>query len=239
MGRFFEYLIIRGVLFLGVPVLLAVLAIGPARCQEFVRRLWSQLWQRKLEPEAVIEQVVKQYREMVKAHEQTLARARTAETVLDRNILQSEHNLDTLENEAREAAKQGDEFASKGIVSKTTLERQALDTFREQRVRHARQIDEIRGNLHATELQLRQYEVGRELLLSQLAEAKTVEQQYRIASEFDPFSAVANWKKVEGMVEEQQLTARVISRVAADLRTPIEAESVSESDGQVSEQKSE
>ncbi len=228
MPRLFEYLILRGLLFVGLPVLLVVMAVGPARCQAIVRRLWSQLWQRKQEPEDVIEQVVKQYREMVVVLEQTLARARTADETLDRNIRESEENLTSLDDEARAAAERSDDVATKGILFKTTLERQALEAFREQRTRHARQIDEIRGNLHATELQLRQYEVGRELLLSQLAEANSVEHQYRIASEFDPFSAVANWQKAENMVEEKQLTARVMSRVAADLRTPLETDGTSE-----------
>lgn len=228
MPRLFEYLILRGLLFIGLPVLLVVLALGPARCQAIVRRVWSQLWQRKQEPEEVIEQVVKQYREMVKALGQTLARARAADETLDRTIRQSEGNLAALEIEAKEAAGRGDDLAAKGILSKTTLEQQALDAFREQRSRHARQIDEIRSNLHATELQLRQYEVGRELLLSQLAEANTVEQQYRIASEFDPFSAVANWRKAETMVEEKQISARVIGMVEADLRKALQADTDSD-----------
>jgi phage shock protein A len=232
MPRLFEYLILRGVLFVGLPVLLVVLAVGPSRCRVIIRGLWSQLWQRKHEPEEVIEQVVKQYREMVAVLEQTLARARAADETLDRTIRQSEKNLTALDDESREAAERGDEVATKGILAKTTLERQALEAFREQRARHARQIDEIRGNLHATELQLRQYEVGRELLLSQLAEANSVEHQYRIASEFDPFSAVANWKTAQTMVEEKQINARVMSRVAADLRTPPETDSTSEKETQ-------
>ncbi len=227
MPRLFEYLILRGLLFVGLPVLLVVLAVGPARCQAIVRRLWSQLWQRKQEPEEVIEQVVKQYRQMVAVLEQTLDRARAADETLDRNIRQSEDNLVALESEARAATGRGDELATKVILAKTALERQALESFREQRTRHARQIDEIRSNLHATELQLRQYEVGRELLLSQLAEANSVEQQYRIAGEFDPFSAVANWRQAENMVEEKQINARVKSRVAADLRTPLEDDGTS------------
>lgn len=240
MPRLFEYLILRGLLFIGLPVLLVVLALGPARCQAIVRRVWSQLWQRTQEPEEVIEQVVKQYREMVAALEKTLARARAADETLDRNIRQSEGNLAALEGETRAAAAKGDDLAAKGILSKTTLERQALEVFREQRARHARQIDEIRSNLHATELQLRQYEVGRELLLSQLAEANTVEQQYRIASEFDPFSAVANWRKAETMVEEKQISARVIGMVEADLRKALRTDTDSHaSDPEIQREKGE
>ena len=66
------------------------------------------------------------------------------------------------------------------------------------------------------ELQLRQYEVGRRILLTQLAEAKGVEQQYAIASNFDPFNAVADWQRAEGMVHEKALVARAKQRVHAD-----------------------
>ena len=63
---------------------------------------------------------------------------------------------------------------------------------------------------------MRQYEVGRSILLSQLAEAQTVEQQYAIASNFDPFSAVANWQQAEGMVQEKALSARAVEQVYTD-----------------------
>lgn len=224
MVRVFEYLILRGLFFVGLPVVLAVLALGPDRCRAIAGQFWSALWQRKQEPEEVIEEVLRQYRAMVATLNQSLARAHAADETLDRNIQQSEANLAALEKEARAAARREDDLEAKGVLFKTDLERRALEAFREQRGRHARQIDEIRRNLYAAELQLRQYEVGRELLLSQLAEAKSVEQQYRIASEFDPFSAVANWKKAENMVEEKQMTARVISRVEADLRRALETD---------------
>ena len=224
MPRLFEYLILRGLLFVGVPIMLFALAVGPARCRAIASRFWAQIWQRKQEPEEVIEQVVQQYRAMVGSLNQTLEKAHAADATLERNIEQSEANLATLDGEAREAAGRGDDLNAKGVLFKSNLERQALAAFSEQRTRHARQIDEIRRNLYAAELQLRQYEVGRELLLAQLAEAKTVEQQYRIASEFDPFSAVGNWKQAENMVEEKQISARAIGRVEADLRKALEGD---------------
>lgn len=223
MLRLFEYLMLRGLLVLGLPALLAVLALGPAKCRAIVGGFWAGLWQRKQEPEEVIEEVLRQYRGMVAALNQSLERAHAADETLERNILQSESNLEKLEQESRRAARHDDGLEERGVLFKIDLERRALESFREQRARHARQVDEIRRNLYAAELQLRQYEVGRELLLSQLAEAKSVEQQYRIASEFDPFSAVANWRKAENMVEEKQMTARVIGRVEADLRRALEA----------------
>ena len=66
------------------------------------------------------------------------------------------------------------------------------------------------------ELQLRQYEVGRNILLSQLAAAEKVEQQYAIARQFDPFNAVANWQQAEGLVQQKALNAKAIERVYAD-----------------------
>lgn len=224
MPRLFEYLILRGLLFVGVPIMLFALAVGPARCRAIAGRVWSRIWQRKQEPEEVIEQVVQQYRAMVGSLNQTLDRAHSADATLERNIEESEANLTRLEVEAREAAKRGDDLVAKGVLFKSNLERQALAAFTEQQARHARQTDEIRRNLYAAQLQLRQYEVGRELLLAQLAEAKTVEQQYRIASEFDPFSAVGNWKQAENMVEEKQISARAIGRVEADLRKALDGD---------------
>jgi hypothetical protein len=78
-------------------------------------------------------------------------------------------------------------------------------------------VAESRRRLYLIELQLRQYEVGRSILLSQLAEAQTVEQQFAIANNFDPFSAIANWHQAEGIVQEKALTARAAERVYSDI----------------------
>ena len=53
-------------------------------------------------------------------------------------------------------------------------------------------------------------------LLAQLAEARTVEQQYALASQFDPFSAVAAWNRAEGSVQEAALNARAVEQVYRD-----------------------
>ena len=76
---------------------------------------------------------------------------------------------------------------------------------------------ETRRRLYLLELQLRQYEVGRSILLSQLAEAKTVEQQYAIANNFDPFNAVAHSRTAEGMVQDRSLNARAVEQVLTDV----------------------
>src|SRR5262249_48161160 len=65
-------------------------------------------------------------------------------------------------------------------------------------------------------LQLRQYEVGRTILLAQLAEAKTAEQQYALASQFDPYSAVAAWVRAEDDVKQAAREARAAERVYTD-----------------------
>ena len=49
-----------------------------------------------------------------------------------------------------------------------------------------------RPSLGADLICLRQYDVGRSILLTQLAQAEKFEQQYAIAGHFDPFNAVAN-----------------------------------------------
>jgi hypothetical protein len=96
------------------------------------------------------------------------------------------------------------------------MEKQAIDSFQRHRDRQQRHIEDARRRLYQIELQLRQYEVGRSILLSQLAEARTVEQQLAIASHFDPFSAVANWQKAQGIVQEKSLNARAVEQVYAD-----------------------
>jgi hypothetical protein len=65
-------------------------------------------------------------------------------------------------------------------------------------------------------LQLRQYEVGRSILLSQLAQAEKTEEQYAIARRFDPFNAIAKWQRAEGLVLEKSLNARAKERVYVD-----------------------
>jgi phage shock protein A len=99
---------------------------------------------------------------------------------------------------------------------KLNLERLAVAGFKEQLGQQKLRIDQARRRLHLLELQLRQYEVGRSILLAQLAEAKTVEQQYALASQFDPFSAVAAWVRAEGSVQQAAQNARAAEQVFND-----------------------
>lgn len=217
MGRFLEFILFRGFLWVGLPLLLAVLAVGPGRCWRAVKRGWHWLWRKRLDPEEVLGQVVKQYQDLVESLNQTLTKSRKAEYDLHQHIKQSEENLVALEQAAAKAAQGQDDLEAKAVLYRINLERSALETFRGQLGRQVQQIDYLRKHLYLAELQLRQYEVGRSILLSQLAEAKTAEQQYAIASQFDPFSAVASWRQAENLVEEKQLSARAAERVAADL----------------------
>ena len=91
-----------------------------------------------------------------------------------------------------------------------------MQGFQEQLALQKARIDQGRRRLHLLELQLRQYEVGRSILLAQLAEAKTVEQQYALASQFDPFSTVAAWNRAEGSVHQAAQNAQAAEQVFED-----------------------
>src|SRR5207253_2339861 len=106
-----------------------------------------------------------------------------------------------------------DDLGARAALYKLNLERLAVGGFREQLQQQRVRIDQARRRLHLLELQLRQYEVGRTVLLSQLAEAKTVEQQYALANQFDPFSAVAAWVRAEGTVQQATQNARAAEQV--------------------------
>lgn len=217
MMRFVELVLLRLLLWGGLPLLLVVLAIGPGRVWKGVKRAWNWLWQRRLDPEEILAQVVRQHKDHVQSLQHALAQAETAEADILRNITRSEENLVALEKESGEAAQRNDDLGARASLYKLNLERLALNNFKEQLQKQRQLIEESRRRLYELDLQLRQYEVGRSILLSQLAEAKTAEQQYQIANQFDPFSAVANWQKAEGLVEEKAASARAAERVHKDI----------------------
>ena len=122
---------------------------------------------------------------------------------------------------------------------KLNLEQQAVENYRRQSERQQALIADSRKRLFQIELQLRQYEVGRSILLSQLAQAKTVEQQYAIAQEFDPFNAIATWREAEGLVHEKAIQAQAIERVYNDIHepAPLEAADAAAIEAQLAELK--
>jgi phage shock protein A len=214
---FIEQFLFRVAVWVGLPVLLVVLAIGPSRFARGVKRAWAWLFQRRLDPQAVLTQVVRQQEQLVGALREALARSEAAAAAIGQHIQQSEQNIALHQQEARTLAAKQDDLGARAVLYKLNLERMAVDNFRQQMERQRAHTSDVRRHLYLGELQLRQYEVGRSILLSQLAEAETVEQQAAIAAHFDPFNAVADWQRAEGLVQEKAVNARATERVYADL----------------------
>jgi phage shock protein A len=208
-----RFLVLKLGLWVGIPLLLLILIVGPKRFWYYARQGWNWLFARRLEPEAILAQIVDQQHEHIRSVKHALAQAEAAEADVLRNLEASRATVSALQAEARALVDAGDELGAKGALYKMNLERAAITSFEDQLGQQRALIDESRKRLYTIELQLRQFEVGRSILLSQLAQAKSLEQQYEIASQFDPFHAVENWEKAEGMVHEKALTAQVKHRV--------------------------
>jgi len=212
----FELLLLRVALWVVPPLLLVVLAIGPARVGRWCKQSWRWLWERCEDPEQILAEVVGQHEAHIGALREALRQAEKTEIDIVRNIQKSEKDMPELEAEARRLTAKGDDLGARAALYKLNLEQAAVDSFKQHLAHQREHIAESRRRLYLLELQLRQFEVGRSILLSQLAEAKTLEQQYAIANQFDPFSAVANWVKAEGLVQEKAINARAAERVHAD-----------------------
>jgi phage shock protein A len=214
---FLETVVLRLFLWVGLPLALIVLLIGPGRVRRWLGQFWSWLWMQRQEPEAILTQVVKQHEKHIAALRAALNRAETARRDIERNMTTCHENIASFEAEAKKHVAHGDDQGARAALSQASLERAAVENFKQHLQRQTRHIAAAKQRLHLLELQLRQYEVGRSILLSQLAEAKTLEQQYAIASKFDPFSTIAEWEKAEGMVQERALSARAVERVCQDI----------------------
>jgi phage shock protein A len=212
-----EMVVLRFVLWVVLPLALAVVLIGPQRVRGYCTRLWKWLWTQRLDPEAILTQVVKGHQQRIEGLRKVLARSEAAEAEIVRNIDKSRQATGGLEDEARAQALRDDDLGARAALYKLNFERLAIESFEAQLQRQRAHITEARRRLYLLELQLRQFEVGRSILLSQLAEARTVEQQYDIANNFDPFSAVANWQQAEGLVQEKALNARAVEQVYTDI----------------------
>ena len=215
--RLIELFLLRAFLLVGLPLLLAVLLVGPGRLVRSIQRGWRWLWTRRLKPEEVLAQVVRQHESSIAALKHVIAQAEAAEHEILGGIKQSEQNIAALEKESARSAAAGDEEAAKEALYRSNLEKLALESFREQLTQQRQVIAENQRRRFMLELQLRQYEVGRSVLLSQLAEAEQVEQQYAIARQFDPFNAVADWQHAEAAVQEKALHAKALERVHSDI----------------------
>lgn len=215
---FLELVIFRLLIWIVPPLALITLAIGPGKLWRSIKRGWSWLTRRRLAPEEILNQVVRQLQEHVAAVRKAIAQGEKADEEIQLQLVATDDNIAQLEGDARRLAAANDELGARAALYKLNLERTVKVTFTEQAARQKKLIDESRQRLYLLELQLRQYEVGKSILLSQLAQAEKVEQQFAIANQFDPFNAVANWQKAEGMVLEKQLNARAIERVYTDTR---------------------
>jgi hypothetical protein len=207
-----ELLLLRLLAWVGIPLLLIFLAVGPGR----MRRAWAWLMDRKHDPAAVFNKVVSEHLKKIQALRQVLKQSEATLNEIAQNTRKSEESIAGLEREAREQVERGDDLGARTTLSRINLERLAVQGFREHSASMVERMNHTRRRLHLLELQLRQYEVGRSILLTQLAEAKTVEQQYALANQFDPFSAVAAWNKAEGAVQEAAQHARAAEQVYHD-----------------------
>jgi phage shock protein A len=211
-----ELLVVRLVLWVGLPLTLVVLALGPRRVLRDVTLIWRWFTRRRLDPQEILTHVVRQHEQHVKAVAKLLADEEAAEKAVVANLAESQSKLTSLEDQARKLAQDGDDLGARAAVYKLNLERAAAANFVSQLARQRELIEDTRRRFYQLELQLRQYEVGRSILLSQLAAAEKVEQQYAIARQFDPFNAVANWQQAEGLVQQKSASAKAIERVYSD-----------------------
>jgi phage shock protein A len=211
-----ELFLLRVLVWVVVPLLLVAAALGPARSWRILRKTWRWLEDRRHEPTEVLNRVVREHEKNIRALCEVLRQAEAAQEDIVRNNGRSEDSITALEQEARAMVRNNDDLGARAALYKLNLERLAVQGFQTQLAQQKARIDQTRRRLHLLELQLRQYEVGRSILLSQLAEAKTVEQQYALANQFDPFSAVAAWVRTEGSVQEAAQNARAAEQVLND-----------------------
>jgi phage shock protein A len=208
--------LLRALVWVVAPLVLIVAAVGPARTWGFFQRIWNWFFDSRHEPTAVLNRVVREHEKNIQALREVLRQAEAAQADIIRNSRRSEDNITAVEREARDAVRNGDDLGARAALYKLNLERVAVQGFQAQLEQQKTRIDQARRRLHLLELQLRQFEVGRSILLSQLAEARTVEQQYALANQFDPFSAVAAWVRAEGDVRQAASDARAAGQVLDD-----------------------
>jgi phage shock protein A len=213
---FLEWFLFRVILYVVLPLAIIVLAVGPARFARGARKIWSWVWSGALRPEDILASVVKQQQDHIAALKRALEGAEATEADISKNHVESEANAARLDMEATNLAARGDDLGAKAALYQRNLERLATQSFQEQLERQRQHITDARRRLYLLELQLRQYELGRNILLSQLAQAKTVQEQFEIAHKFDPFSAISDWQKAEGMVQEKTRSAHAAEQVTLD-----------------------
>jgi len=213
---FLEIVLLRLLCWVVVPLGLLVLLFGPGRCAQAWRKAIAWVFDARQEPSAILNGVLTRLQQNIEALKQVLKQTELTQTEIIKNTKKSEDNIIALELEARSLAARSDDLGARAALSKLNLERMAVQSFQEQLTQQQQRLVETRRRLHLLELQQRQYEVGRSILLNQLAEAKTLEQQYALVNQFDPLGAVAEWQKAEGTVQEAAQNARAVEQVFND-----------------------
>src|SRR5262249_13012355 len=98
--QFIELVLLRLLAWVGLPVALAVLAIGPAKVWRGVKRGWNWLFGRRLDPQEALNQVVEGHQKHVASLKQVQAQSEAAEADIQRSLKKTEDNIAELEAEA-------------------------------------------------------------------------------------------------------------------------------------------
>jgi phage shock protein A len=210
-----EQFLLHLFLWVVLPLLLIAVLAGPKRTKRFLERFWFNMTTSAQNPALVMERVVKEHEANIRSLKDVLRQAEGIQQEIAKNLRQCEEAMPALEKEAKELVAKGDDLGARAALSRLHLERRAAEGFRAQKAEEEARITQARRRLHLLELQLRQFELNRRILLNQLAEAKTVEQQYALANRFDPYNAVGAWMRTEGMVAEERDAARILDQLYA------------------------
>src|SRR5262245_58720150 len=116
--RFLEVVVLRAFLWVGLPLCLIVLAIGPIRVWRWWTRFWNWLRKKRLEPEEILTHVVKQHERHIAGLRKALARAESAEMEIIRNIDKSRDNIAALEKEAQGHVQHDDDLGARAALYK-------------------------------------------------------------------------------------------------------------------------
>jgi len=192
--QFVELVVLRLVLLVGLPLVACVLIFGPARVEQSLVRAWNWFWGRRYEPERLLRLTVRQQEQLVASRRLQAQRAEAMLADSTAVLQKSETDIANLDKKAERLALTGDDLGARAALLKLHLERyQAAKLLEQWRVAQHKNA-EIRRELYGAELQLRQYEVGRELFLSQAADLRTIKEQLAMARDFDPFHSIADWR---------------------------------------------
>ena len=116
----------------------------------------------------MLNRVVREHEKAIRQLRDVLSQSESAQGEIVRNMRKSEESVNALQREARQLAAADDDLGARAALYKINLERLALAGFQEQLKQQRQRIDQARRRLHLLELQLRQYEVGRSILLARV-----------------------------------------------------------------------